>query len=123
MQKLCHALIGIVDFLVANLFKVEVGMNHIVVIIGLRPDSEGPEAADVVQTFVMKGTKRRRNDKGLRHGRRQLAKKGRRRPFFVTATEELVEIPGHFLRRKPCFGAAVFLARRKGTGKVKEGID
>lgn len=64
MQKLCHALIGIIDFLAANLFKVEVGMNHIVVIISLRPDSEVPEAADVVQTFVMKGTKRRRNDKG-----------------------------------------------------------
>lgn len=64
MQKHCHALIGIVDFLAANLFKVEVGMNHIVVIIGLRPNAEVPEAADVVQTFVMKGAKRRRNDKG-----------------------------------------------------------
>lgn len=64
MQKLCHALIGIVDFLAANLFKVEVRMNHIVVIIGLGPNAEVPETADVVQPFVMEGTKRRRNDKG-----------------------------------------------------------
>ena len=123
MQKLCHALIGIVDFLAANLFKVEVRMNHIVVIIVLGPNAEVLETADVVQPFVMKGTKRRRNDKGRRHGRRQLAKKGRRSPFFVTAPEKLVEIPLHFLRRKSRFVAAVFLTRGKGTGKVEEGID
>ena len=98
-------------------------MNHIVVIIGLGPNAEVPETADVVYPFVMKGTKRRRNDKGRRHGGRQLAKKGRRSPFFVTTPEELVEIPLHFLRRKSRFVAAVFLTRWKGAGKIKEGID
>lgn len=70
MQKLSHALIGVVDFLRTNLFKVEVRVNHIVVIIGLGPDTESLQTANIVESFVMKGAKGRRNDKGRRHRRR-----------------------------------------------------